>query len=352
MSVIDQYFTWTASRIEGIGLDEIAREDAARDHALPTASLRRWITSWTRRAVPVAPARRAPHVQPRDRRQAAARRAQRELPDVQGVLGAGRTTRVENLCTLRGLLEFKPGKPVPIEQVEPAREIVKRFKTGAMSFGSISREAHETLAIAMNRIGGKSNTGEGGEDPARYVPDPNGDLRRSAIKQVASGRFGVTSDYLVNADELQIKMAQGAKPGEGGQLPGHKVDEYIAQVRYSTPGVRPDLPAAAPRHLLDRGPGAADPRPEERKPRARASASSWWPRSAWARWPRAWPRRKADVVLISGDDGGTGASPLTSIKHAGMPWELGLAETQQVLVMNDLRSRIRVADRRPAQDRP
>ena len=157
-------------------------------------------------------------------------------------------------------------KPIPIEEVEPAREIVKRFATGAMSFGSISKEAHETLAIAMNRIGGKSNTGEGGEDEARFQRDPNGDWRRSAIKQVASARFGVTTNYLVNADELQIKIAQGAKPGEGGQLPGHKVDEVIARVRHSIPGVRSDFAAAASRHLFDRRSGAADLRPEERQP--------------------------------------------------------------------------------------
>ena len=180
---------------------------------------------------------------------------------------------------------------MPLEEVEPAAEIVKRFATGAMSFGSISREAHTTLAIAMNRIGGKSNTGEGGEEPDRFEPLPNGDSMRSAIKQVASGRFGVTTEYLVNADDLQIKMAQGAKPGEGGQLPGHKVDKNIARVRHSTPGVGPDLAAAASRHLLDRGPGAAHPRSEERQSGARASRSSWSPRSASARSPPASPRR-------------------------------------------------------------
>ena len=172
----------------------------------------------------------------------------------------------KRLLTLRGLMEFKFAEtPVPLDEVEPASEIVKRFATGAMSFGSISREAHTTLAIAMNRIGGKSNTGEGGEESDRYKPLPNGDSMRSAIKQVASGRFGVTIEYLVNADDLQIKMAQGAKPGEGGQLPGRKVDKNIARVRYSTPGVGPDLAAAASRHLFDRGSGAADRRSEERQ---------------------------------------------------------------------------------------
>ena len=201
----------------------------------------------------------------------------------------------ERLCTLRGLFEFRfdDCKPVPIEEVEPVESIVKRFATGAMSYGSISAEAHETLAIAMNRLGGRSNTGEGGEDPDRFKPLPNGDSKRSAIKQVASGRFGVTSEYLVNADELQIKMAQGAKPGEGGQLPGHKVWPWIAKVRLLHPGRRPDQPAAAPRHLLDRGPGPAHPRPQEQQTRGRGSASSWWPRWASARSPRAWPRRTA-----------------------------------------------------------
>ena len=210
-----------------------------------------------------------------------------------------------------------------------------------MSLGSISREAHETLAIAMNRLGGRSNTGEGGEDPARFTPDANGDRRRSAIKQVASGRFGVTIHYLVNADELQIKMAQGAKPGEGGQLPGpqgrrvHRLDPPLDARR------RPDLAAAAPRHLLDRGPQAADLRPALRQPRgAQVVGQARRPRSASARSPRASSKANADRVLIAGHDGGTGASPLSSIQPAGVPWEIGLAETQQTLLLNDLRSRI------------
>jgi glutamate synthase domain-containing protein 2/glutamate synthase domain-containing protein 3 len=245
------------------------------------------------------------------------------------------------LCTIRGLLVFKQTTPIPIDDVEPASEIVKRFKTGAMSLGSISREAHENLAIAMNRIGGKSNTGEGGEDPVRYVPDANGDLRRSAIKQVASGRFGVTSYYLVNCDELQIKMAQGAKPGEGGQLPGHKVDEYIAKIRYSTPGV--GLISPPPHHDIYSIEDLAQLIHDLKNSNDRARISVKLVAEVGVGTVAAGvSKAKADVVLISGDSGGTGASPLTSIKHAGIPWELGLAETQQILVANDLRGRIRV----------
>jgi glutamate synthase domain-containing protein 2/glutamate synthase domain-containing protein 3 len=248
----------------------------------------------------------------------------------------------QNLATLRSLMKIKKGrKPVPIEQVEPAKEIVKRFTTGAMSFGSISKEAHETLAIAMNRIGGKSNTGEGGEDEDRFKKDANGDWRRSAIKQVASARFGVTTNYLVNADELQIKMAQGAKPGEGGQLPGHKVDDVIARLRHSIPGV--GLISPPPHHdiysIEDLAQLIYDLK--NTNPQARVSVklvSEIGVGTVAAGVAKA----HADVVLISGDSGGTGASPLSSIKHAGIPWELGLAETQQVLLMNDLRSRIRV----------
>src|SRR3989441_6343990 len=230
-------------------------------------------------------------------------------------------------------------KPLPLEEVEPAESIMKRFATGAMSFGSISKEAHETLAIAMNRIGARSNTGEGGEDPARYIPDPNGDSRSSAIKQVASARFGVTSEYLVNANELQIKMAQGAKPGEGGQLPGHKVDEIIARVRYSTPGV--GLISPPPHHdiysIEDLAQLIYDLK--NSNPRARISVKLVAEVGV-GTIPAGVAKAHADVVLISGDSGGTGASPLTSLKHAGIPWELGLAETHQVLVQNNLRSRI------------
>jgi glutamate synthase (NADPH) large chain len=247
-----------------------------------------------------------------------------------------------NLCTLRGLMKFKRSDtPVPIEEVEPAKEIVKRFTTGAMSFGSISKEAHETLAIAMNRIGGKSNTGEGGEDEERFKPDANGDLRRSAVKQVASARFGVTANYLVNADELQIKMAQGAKPGEGGQLPGHKVDEVIARIRHSIPGV--GLISPPPHHDIYSIEDLAQLIYDLKNvnPQARI-AVKLVAEVGVGTVAAGVAKAHADVVLISGDSGGTGASPLSSIKHAGIPWELGLAETQQVLLLNDLRSRIRV----------
>jgi glutamate synthase domain-containing protein 2/glutamate synthase domain-containing protein 3 len=248
--------------------------------------------------------------------------------------------QARHLATLRGLFELKPvGAAVPIEEVEPVESIVKRFSTGAMSFGSISQEAHETLAIAMNRMGARSNSGEGGEDSARYQRDANGDWRRSAVKQVASGRFGVTSEYLVNASDLQIKMAQGAKPGEGGQLPGHKVYPWIAKVRYATPGV--GLISPPPHHdiysIEDLAQLIHDLK--NANPTARihvklvAEAGVGTVAAGVA-------KAHADVVLISGHDGGTGASPLTSIKHGGVPWELGLAETQQVLRLNGLRDRI------------
>src|SRR5246500_5209045 len=246
------------------------------------------------------------------------------------------------LCTLRGLMKLKKSAaPVPLEDVEPAKEIVKRFTTGAMSFGSISKEAHETLAIAMNRIGGKSNTGKGGEDEERFKPDANGDLRRSAVKQVASARFGVTANYLVNADELQIKMAQGAKPGEGGQLPGHKVDDVIARLRRSIPGV--GLISPPPHHDIYSIEDLAQLIYDLKNvnPQARI-AVKLVAEVGVGTVAAGVAKAHADVVLISGDTGGTGASPLSSIKHAGIPWELGLAETQQVLLLNDLRSRIRV----------
>jgi len=339
-AVIDRYFTGTASRIEGIGLDVIA-EEAQRRHDY---------------AYKVSPAvdgdldvggqyqwrRRGEHhmYNPNTiaKLQHAVRSGSYATFKEYAALCNDESRR---LCTIRGLLTFRPGRPVPLDEVEPAAEIVKRFKTGAMSLGSISREAHETLAIAMNRIGGKSNTGEGGEDPVRYVPDANGDSRRSAIKQVASGRFGVTSFYLVNADELQIKMAQGAKPGEGGQLPGHKVDQYIAKIRYSTPGV--GLISPPPHHDIYSIEDLAQLIHDLKNANRRARVSVKLVAEVGVGTVAAGvSKAKADVVLISGDSGGTGASPLTSIKHAGIPWELGLAETQQILVANDLRGRIRV----------
>jgi glutamate synthase (NADPH/NADH) large chain len=248
------------------------------------------------------------------------------------------TTRA---CTLRGLLKFRTGvnAPVPLEEVEPASEIVKRFATGAMSLGSISTESHESLAIAMNRIGGKSNTGEGGEDPIRFVPMANGDSKRSAIKQVASGRFGVTIWYLNNADELQIKIAQGAKPGEGGELPGGKVDEYIAKIRHSTPGV--GLISPPPHHdiysIEDIAQLIHDLKNANRQARISVKLVSEIGVGTIA---AGVTKAKTDHLVIAGHDGGTGASPLTSIKHAGLPWELGLAEAHQTLVMNNLRSRV------------
>ncbi len=245
-------------------------------------------------------------------------------------------------CTLRGMFRFQlPAgqRPVALEEVEPASAIVRRFCTGAMSFGSISREAHETLAVAMNRLGGRSNTGEGGEDPARFLRQPNGDSKRSAIKQIASGRFGVTAWYLANADELQIKMAQGAKPGEGGELPGRKVDDSIARIRYSTPGV--GLISPPPHHdiysIEDLAQLIYDLKSANREARISVKLVSEVGVGTVA---AGVAKAHAECILISGDSGGTGASPLTSIKHAGLPWELGLAETHQTLVMNDLRGRV------------
>ena len=247
----------------------------------------------------------------------------------------------QNPCTLRSMLKFKSVKPIPIEKVEPIESIFKRLATGAMSFGSISRSTHETLAIAMNRLGARSNTGEGGEDPARFAPLANGDSTRSAIKQVASGRFGVTTNYLVNADELQIKIAQGAKPGEGGQLPGHKVSSIIARTRYTTPGVT--LISPPPHHdiysIEDLAQLIFDLK--NVNPRARISVKLVSEIGV-GTVAAGVVKGHADMILISGGDGGTGASPLSSIKHAGLPWELGLSETHQTLVLNNLRNRVRL----------
>ncbi|MFQ5952444.1 MAG: glutamate synthase-related protein [Candidatus Omnitrophota bacterium] len=249
--------------------------------------------------------------------------------------------QAENPTTLRSLLKFKKGKAISIEEVEPAEEIVKRFATGAMSFGSISRGAHESIAIAMNRLGARSNTGEGGEDPARFAPLPDGDSKRSAIKQVASGRFGVTTNYLANADELQIKIAQGAKPGEGGQLPGHKVSAIIARTRYTTPGVT--LISPPPHHdiysIEDLAQLIFDLK--NANPRARISVKLVSEMGV-GTIAAGVAKGHADMILISGGDGGTGASPRSSIAHAGLPWELGLSETHQTLVLNNLRSRVRL----------
>src|ERR1039457_4678055 len=339
--LVDRYFTGTASRIEGVGLDVLAREAKLKhDHALQPVSdtnteldiggSYQFRSSGEYHLFNPGTVSKLQHAV----RQSSFATFQEytQLIDSQS----------HDLCTLRGLMNLKlAAQPVPIEEVEPASEIVKRFATGAMSFGSISKEAHETLAIAMNRIGGRSNTGEGGEDEARFARDANGDWRRSAIKQVASGRFGVTANYLVNADELQIKIAQGAKPGEGGQLPGHKVDEVIARVRHSIPGV--PLISPPPHHdiysIEDLSQLIYDLK--NVNPKARISVKLVAEVGV-GTVAAGVAKAHADLVLISGHDGGTGASPLTSIKHAGIPWELGLAEAQQVLVLNDLRSRIRV----------
>jgi glutamate synthase (NADPH/NADH) large chain len=340
-ALVKQYFTGTASRIEGIGLDVLAKE-AIEKHAfayrpisgtepeLAIGGNYQYRIHGERHLLNPATVSKLQHAV-RGNSYATFQEYTR-LVDEQN----------EQLCTLRGLMKLKTlARPVPLEEVEPASEIVKRFATGAMSFGSISAEAHETLAIAMNRIGGRSNTGEGGEDEARFVPLANGDSRRSAIKQVASGRFGVTTNYLVNADELQIKVAQGAKPGEGGQLPGNKIDADIARVRHSIPGV--GLISPPPHHDIYSIEDLAQLIYDLKNVNPTGRVSVKLVAEVGVGTVAAGvSKAHADLVLISGYDGGTGAAPLTSIKHAGIPWELGLAETQQVLVMNDLRSRIRV----------
>ncbi len=339
--MVNRYFTGTPSRIDGVGLDVLARE-AKMKHDFSLLAATESSTSLDAGGSYQFRVNGEYHLfnpQTVSKLQHAVRqdsfatfREYSSLIDNQN----------RQLCTLRGLMKLRASAhPVPLEEVEPASEIVKRFATGAMSFGSISKEAHETLAIAMNRIGGRSNTGEGGEDEARFARDPNGDWRRSAIKQVASGRFGVTAHYLVNADELQIKIAQGAKPGEGGQLPGHKVDAEIARVRHSIPGV--GLVSPPPHHDIYSIEDLAQLIYDLKNVNPKARISVKLVAEVGVGTVAAGvAKAHADLVLISGHDGGTGASPLTSIKHAGVPWELGLAETQQVLVMNDLRSRIRV----------
>ncbi|MEA2615474.1 MAG: glutamate synthase large chain [Chloroflexota bacterium] len=337
--VIDRHFTGTPSRIGGIGLEVIAQEALARHSdafpevrvgapALQEGGQYQWrrngeFHQWN----PETIAKLQHAVKANDEtwyRDYAA------LVDDQ----------TRQLKALRGLFTLRSDRPsVPLEEVEPASAIVRRFATGAMSLGSISPEAHETLAIAMNRLGGKSNTGEGGEDPRRYTPDANGDSRRSAIKQVASARFGVNANYLVNASELQIKIAQGAKPGEGGQLPGHKVDEYIAKLRYSTPGV--GLISPPPHHDIYSIEDLAQLIHDLKNVNPQARVSVKLVAEVGVGTVAAGvSKAHADHIVIAGYEGGTGASPLSSIKHAGIPWEIGLAETQQVLVLNDLRSRV------------
>jgi glutamate synthase domain-containing protein 2/glutamate synthase domain-containing protein 1/glutamate synthase domain-containing protein 3 len=339
--LVDAYFAGTTSRLEGIGLAVIAREAQMKheyafapvtesDTELAVGGSYHFRTNGEYHLLNPETISKLQHAVRGDSFKTF--QEYTDLIDQQSC----------NMATLRSLMQIKKAKkPIAIEKVEPAKEIVKRFTTGAMSFGSISKEAHETLAIAMNRIGGKSNTGEGGEDENRFKPDANGDWRRSAVKQVASARFGVTTNYLVNADELQIKMAQGAKPGEGGQLPGHKVDEVIARLRHSTPGV--GLISPPPHHdiysIEDLAQLIYDLKNVNPKARIAVKLVAEVGVGTVA---AGVAKAHADVVLISGDSGGTGASPLSSIKHAGIPWELGLAETQQVLLLNDLRSRIRV----------
>ena len=337
-SVIDKHFTWTPSRVEGVGLDVIAAEVLARHerafpdrptngHVLDAGGQYQWRENGEYHLFNPQTIHKLQH--------AVRTSSYKTFKEYSALVNE----QTKNWCTLRGLLDFKKSRAIPIAEVESVESIMKRFKSGAMSYGSISKEAHETLAIAMNRIGGKSNTGEGGEDPERYVLEPNGDSKNSAIKQVASGRFGVTSLYLVKAKELQIKMAQGAKPGEGGQLPGQKVYPWIAKVRHSTPGV--GLISPPPHHDIYSIEDLAELIHDLKNANHHARISVKLVAEVGVGTVAAGvAKAHADVVLISGHDGGTGASPQTGIKHAGIPWELGLAETHQTLVLNDLRSRI------------
>jgi len=340
--IVEEYFVGATSRLGGVGIETIAQETIKRHHiAYPPGgeipgSKKLQIGGeyqWRREG--------EPHLFDPETVFTLQHATRAKRFDVFKRYTSRVDDQSKRLMTLRGLFTFKEGvrKPISIDEVEPASEILKRFATGAMSYGSISQEAHETLAIAMNRIGGKSNTGEGGEDPARNTPEKNGDSKRSAIKQVASGRFGVTSEYLVNADDIQIKMAQGAKPGEGGQLPGNKVYPWIAKVRYSTPGV--GLISPPPHHdiysIEDLAQLIHDLKNANNQARIHVKLVAEVGVGTVA---AGVSKAHADVVLISGHDGGTGASPLTSLKHAGAPWELGLAETQQTLMLNGLRDRI------------
>src|SRR5436189_2468802 len=337
--VVEKYFTGATSRIQGMGLDEIAKE-----------ALVKHFFAFSKKDIPVDRLPVGGFYQWK-------RKGEFHLFNPQTIHLLQDSTKrndyatfkkysklvndqSEKACTLRSLFQFKKDRSsISLNEVEPAETIYKRFATGAMSFGSISWEAHTTLAIAMNRLGGKSNTGEGGEDERRYEPLPNGDYMRSAIKQVASARFGVTSLYLTEADELQIKMAQGAKPGEGGQLPGYKVDDWIGRTRHSTPGV--GLISPPPHHdiysIEDLAQLIFDLKNANRKARINVKLVS---KAGVGTIAAGVTKAKADVVLISGHDAGTGASPVSPIRHAGLPWELGLAETHQTLVKNKLRSRV------------
>jgi len=337
--VVDTYFTWTPSRVGGIGLDVIAQEVlirhnnafaermVAEEKVLPTGGEYKWRDAGEAHLFTpetIHKLQKAVRIGSYDLFKEYAR----HINDQSAAY-----------CTLRSLLDFKPSEAISIDEVESIDSILKRFKTGAMSYGSISKEAHETLAIAMNRVGGKSNTGEGGEDPERFLPLANGDSKNSAIKQVASGRFGVTSEYLVSAREIQIKMAQGAKPGEGGQLPGSKVYPWVARTRHTTAGV--GLISPPPHHDIYSIEDLAELIHDLKNANRRARVSVKLVAEVGVGTIAAGvAKAHADVVLISGFDGGTGASPLTSVKHAGLPWELGLAETHQTLVLNNLRSRI------------
>ncbi|MGD0955272.1 MAG: glutamate synthase large subunit [Candidatus Acidiferrales bacterium] len=340
-SLVERYFTGTASRIEGVGIEVLARESLLKHQFAmqPPSDSDTELRVGGEYQYRVRGERHLLNPLTISKLQHAVQQSKFEtFQEFAHIVNQ----QNRDFLMLRGMLDLKPASPpIPLNDVEPASEIVKRFATGAMSFGSISKEAHETLAIAMNRIGGKSNTGEGGEDEKRFAPDPNGDLRRSAIKQVASARFGVTANYLVNADDLQIKIAQGAKPGEGGQLPGHKVDEFIARIRHSIPGV--GLISPPPHHDIYSIEDLAQLIHDLKNANPRARISVKLVAEVGVGTVAAGvAKAHADVILISGYDGGTGASPVSSIRHAGIPWELGLSETQQVLVLNDLRSRVRL----------
>ena len=337
--LIDRYFTGTPSRVEGVGIRDIGEETLRRHRVAYEPAAIRQLDFGGEVHYRIQGEHHNWNPETIYKLQHAGRSNDSKTYAEFAQIVNDESTRRSNL---RGLLDFKfMPQPIPIEEVEPAKDIVKRFNTGAMSFGSISKEAHETLAIAMNRLGGKSNTGEGGEDPERFTPLPNGDSKNSYIKQVASARFGVTAHYLVNARELQIKMAQGAKPGEGGQLPGHKVDENIARFRYATPGVQ--LISPPPHHDIYSIEDLAQLIFDLKNSNPDAGVSVKLVAEVGVGTVAAGvAKAHADKVLISGDSGGTGASPLASIKYAGIPWELGLAETHQTLVLNDLRGRIRV----------